>query len=83
MMPLPHWSRMTSISYSFQPMMRLLDEHLARRRELEAFAHDVAQLVHAIGDAAAGAAEREARTQHERKAELIGQFFCIAQRNTR
>ena len=56
---------------------RLLDEHLARRRELEALAHDLAQLVDVVGDATARAAQREARTEHEREAQLARELLGV------
>jgi hypothetical protein len=54
------WSRITSISYSFQPSRRFLDEDLVDRREVEAVGDDALELLAVVGDAAAGAAEGEA-----------------------
>ena len=45
-----------------------LDEHLARRRQVEPAAHDLLELVAVVGDAAAGAAERERRADDRREA---------------
>ena len=39
---------------------RLLDQHLVGRRQLEAALDDLVELFAVVGDAAAGAAEREA-----------------------
>ena len=46
MMPLPAWSRMTSISYSFQPSMLSSTSTSSGRRQLQALAHDLVQLGH-------------------------------------
>ncbi len=50
---------------------RLLEQHLARRRLVEAAAHDVLELVAVVGDAAAAAAERERRPHDRREADLL------------
>src|SRR4030095_14198135 len=46
----------------------LLDQQLLGRRKVEAALADLLELVGVVGDAAAGAAEREARTHDHRKA---------------
>ena len=48
------------------PLDAFLDEHLAGRRQLEALGHDAHEIVLVVGDAAARAAERERRPEHNR-----------------
>lgn len=57
---------------------RLLDEELVRGRELEAAFTDLDEALHVVGDAAAGAAERERRTDHGREAELRLKLLGLA-----
>jgi hypothetical protein len=57
---------------------RLLDEELVRGRELEAAFADLDEALHVVGDAAAGAAERERRTDHGREAELRLKLLGLA-----
>ena len=52
------------------PEQRLLHEDLAVHREGEAARHDLLELLHVVGDAAAGAAKREGRADHARQADL-------------
>jgi hypothetical protein len=61
MMQLSFCRGTTSISYSFQPEHRLLDEQLLGGRGVEAALADGLELLHVVGDAAARAAEREGR----------------------
>jgi hypothetical protein len=70
MMQLSALSRTTSISNSFQPSTRLLDQHFVRRRQVQAALDDVLELLAVVGDAAAAAAEREARADDRRIADL-------------
>jgi hypothetical protein len=60
-------SRITSSSYSFQPKMDSSIRHLAVHRLLEAVLDDLLVLLDVVGDAAAGAAHREAGADHEGK----------------
>ena len=53
---------------------RLLDEDLVHRAELETALGELAELLDVVGDAAADAAEREGRTNHQRKAERVRQL---------
>ena len=55
----------------------LLDQHLAGGRQVEALAHDIAQLVAVVGDAAAGAAQGEGGAQHQGEAQLVCQLLCL------
>ena len=57
---------------------RLLDEELVRGRELKAAFADLDEALHVVGDAAAGAAERERRTDHGREAELRLKLLGLA-----
>ena len=56
MMQLSVLSRTTSISYSFQPSTRFLDQHFVGRRGVEAALDDLEEFGLVVGDAAAGAA---------------------------
>jgi hypothetical protein len=59
----------------------LLDEHLMGRRGLEAAVDDLLEFLAVVGDAAAGAAEREARADDEREsADLLGREAGLLQR---
>ncbi len=49
---------------------RLLEQHLVGRRRVETALADLEKLLAVVGDAAAGAAERERRTQDRRKADF-------------
>ncbi len=49
---------------------RFLDQHLVRRRQLEAALDDLLELLAVVGDAAAGAAEGEARADDGREADV-------------
>ena len=71
MMQLSALSRTTSISNSFQPSTDLLDQHLVGRRGVEAALDDVEELLAVVGDAAAGAAEREGRADDRRQADVV------------
>ena len=50
---------------------RFLDQHLADRARVEPAGDEVDELLAVVGDAAAGAAQREARPQHARQADLL------------
>ena len=63
-------SRITSSSNSFQPSTDLFDQRFVHRREIEAARQHFQQLFAVVGDAAAGAAERERRTKDDRKSDL-------------
>ena len=64
------WSRMTSSSNSPQPMHRLVEQHLADRRGVEAARRRSRAYSSArAGDAAAAAAERERRADDRRQAD--------------
>ena len=63
-------SRITSISNSFQPSEALLDQDLGVHREREPARDDLLELLDVVGDAAAGAAQREGRPDHARQADL-------------
>ncbi len=66
-------SRMTSISNSFQPEQRFLDENLGHGGEFEAALGHLVEFLAVIGDAAAGAAEGKRRADDEREAaNLLG-----------
>ena len=71
MMQLSLRSRITSISYSFQPSTRFLDQHLADRRGIEAAGDDLVEFLAVVGDAAAGAAQREGRADDGRQADVV------------
>ena len=43
-------SRITSISYSFQPMHRFFQQHLVHRRELQAVGDQLVELLAVVGD---------------------------------
>jgi len=58
----------------------LLDEHLLDGREPERVFHQRAELVLAVGEAAAGAAERERRAQHDRIADLFRRLNALVDR---
>ena len=64
-------SRITSISYSFQPMSALLDQDRVDRAELEPVGDHPVELFAVVGDAAAGAAQREAGPQDAGQADLV------------
>jgi hypothetical protein len=67
MMQLSALSRTTSISYSFQPISdSSISSSLVGDRSRPALA-DLFELFRVVGDAAAGAAEREARADHHRE----------------
>jgi hypothetical protein len=68
MMQLSALSRTTSISYSFQPISDSSISSLVGRREVDAALADLLELLRVVGDAAAGAAEREAGPDHHREA---------------
>ena len=68
MMQLSALSRTTSISNSFQPISDSSISSSLRRRQVDAALADLLELLRVVGDAAAGAAEREARADHHRKA---------------
>ena len=55
------------------------DEALVDRREIEAAGQNLHQLFAVVGDAAAGAAEREAGADEDREAELAGEVETVAQ----
>ena len=57
----------------------LFDQALVHRREVEAAGEDLHQLFAVVGDAAAGAAEREAGADEHREAELAGEVEAVAQ----
>ena len=71
-------SRMTSSSYSFQPSTGLLEEHLLDRAHLEGRVDAGAKLLIVVGDAAAGAAEREGRAHDDREARARGTGLPVA-----
>ena len=71
MMPLPARSRMTSISYSFQPSIDSSTSTLPARGQLEALGHDLDELGLVMSDAAARTAHGEARAQHARIARTL------------
>ncbi len=50
---------------------RLLDQELVVHRQLETLPHDRLELLHVVGDAAAGAAERETRPDHAGQADQL------------
>ena len=52
----------------------LFHEHLTGGRKFQALRHDLAQFLLVIGDAAARAAEREARAKHAGVAHLAGEL---------
>jgi hypothetical protein len=52
----------------FPADQRLLDQQLVGRRQVQAALADLLELLGVVGDAAAGAAEREARADHHREA---------------
>ena len=56
----------------FPALDGLLDQHLVGGRELQALAHDGDELLVGVSDAAAGAAEGKARTQHAGIAHALG-----------
>ncbi len=71
MMQLSALSRTTSISYSFQPIS---DSSISSSRVGDRSSprwQIVDELFHVVGDAAARAAEREARPDHRREADLL------------
>ena len=61
----------------FPPQHRFFNQHFVHRREIEAAAENLQQLFPVIGDAAAGAAERERWTNHHRKTDLAGEVETI------
>ena len=61
----------------FPPQHRFFDQHFVHRREIEAAAENLQQLFPVIGDAAAGAAERERWTNHHRKTDLAGEVETV------
>ena len=56
----------------FPTLDGLLDQHLVGRREFKALAHDGDELLVGVRDAAAGATEGKARTQHAGIAHALG-----------
>jgi hypothetical protein len=62
-------SRMTSSSYSFQPSTDWSMRHLTDHGGVEPAADDVLELLAVVGDAAAGAAERERGADDRRQAD--------------
>ena len=61
----------------FPTLDGLLDQHLMGRRELKALAHDGDELLVGVRDAAAGAAEGKARTQHAGIAHALGDSLGV------
>ena len=55
------------------------DQHFVHGREVEAARQQFQQLFAVVGDAAAGAAQGERRTQDHRKAELAGELQAVFQ----
>ena len=55
-------------------------KHLASGRKLQTLRHNLAQLLLVVGDAAARAAEREARAKHAGVAHLAGKFDSVFNR---
>ncbi len=56
---------------------RLLEQHLGGRRGVEPARHDVLELLAVVGDAAAAAAERERRADHDRVADFRRDGQCL------
>ena len=61
----------------FPTLDGLLDQHLVGGRELKALAHDGDELLVGVRDAAAGAAEGKARTQHAGIAHALGDSLGV------
>ena len=61
-------SRITSSSYSFQPMTDSSIEDLVDGRKVEAAAHQLLELLHVVGDPPAGAAQGEGGADHRGQA---------------
>ena len=55
----------------------LINEHLADHAGRQATAHGLFKLFKVVGDAAAGAAERECRTQDRWQAAFLEEFACF------
>ena len=64
----------------FPALDALLDEHLARRRELEALGDDLDELLGRVGDAAARAAERVGGAQDDGVSELADDALRVLDR---
>ena len=71
MMQLSALSRTTSISNSFQPSTLSSIRTSVRRRGVEAARDDLRELLAVVGDAAAGAAQREGRADDRRQADVL------------
>ncbi len=56
----------------FPAQQRFLDQQLARRRQVQAALADLLEFLAVVGDAAAGAAQRERRADHDRIAAGVG-----------
>ena len=57
----------------------LFDQRFVHRREIEAARQNLHQLFAVVGDAAAGAAQREAGAQDDREADLAGELQAVFQ----
>src|SRR5690606_3621489 len=55
-------------------------QQLARRRRLESAFADRVELLAVVGDSAAGSAEREARANDRRKADVLLDAPCLVER---
>ena len=64
-------SRITSISYSFQPMIDSSISTCVDGRQVEPAADQLVELVAVVGDRRAAAAQREAGPHHARQADLV------------